>query len=820
MERHAPRLGEGASPRHLASDGDRIVMAPSLNRALHQLAHLYGIQTAYYDAVHRRQQASAEALLAVLRALGAPVQSLQDVPTALRERRQTLWQRLLEPVVVAWNGGPASMVVRLPSGMADASLVGHLRLEKGEWQNWEWHGAGLPILDAAEVEGTQYVVKHLPLPGGLPWGYHRFTLEVPTGPVESLIISAPVKGHTPSEGTRVRTWGVFLPLYALHAQQSWGSGDFSDLEALIEWVAGMGGSVVATLPLLATFLDNPFDPSPYAPVSRLLWNEFYLDVTRIPELQRCPSAQALLASASFQEEIRSLRSLPVVDYHHLMTLKRRVLKELCRCCFAEASDRLESLRSFAQARPVVEDYARFRATCERQHASWRLWPQPLQEGNLKEGDYDEQTKRYHLYVQWLAHQQVKSLSEKAREKGLGLYLDFPLGVHPEGYDVWHERTAFAMDASGGAPPDVVFTKGQNWMFPPLHPERLRQQGYDYYIACLQHHLQHAGILRIDHVMGLHRLFWIPNGMEVSQGVYVRYRAEEFYAILSLESHRNKAIVVGEDLGIVPGYVRTAMARHGLHRMYVMQYELLSDFQRALQTVPANVVASINTHDMPPFAAFWQGLDIEDRLELGLLDKASARIEQETRQALRKHLVRLLQHKDWADRSSQESQAVLKSILAFLSTSPACAVLVNLEDLWLESEPQNVPSTREERLNWRHRAHYALEDFSRMPEVVKTLQVVDQLRRQLSCPEAKTTSFRLNAPEATSVALVGDFNDWNPNAQLLRPSKGRIWQGTVRLSPGVYQYKFVVGGSEWREDPLNPNRVPNAYGSFNSICEVI
>ena len=319
-------------------------MAHSLNRALHQLAYLYGIQTAYYDVVHRQQQASAEALLAVLRALGAPVQSLQDVPAALRERRQTTWQQMLEPVVVAWDGRPVSMAVRLPSGISDAPLVGHLTLEGGERQSWEWHGDDLPILDAAEVEGRQYVVKHLPLPGGLPWGYHRFTLEVPGGSVESLVITAPLKGYTPSEGTGVRTWGVFLPLYALHTQQSWGSGDFSDLEALIEWVAGMGGSVVATLPLLATFLDKPFDPSPYAPVSRLLWNEFYLDVTRIPELQRCPSAQALLASASFQEEIRSLRSLPVVDYHHLMTLKRRVLKELCRCCFAEASDRLESLQ--------------------------------------------------------------------------------------------------------------------------------------------------------------------------------------------------------------------------------------------------------------------------------------------------------------------------------------------------------------------------------------------------------------------------------------------------------------------------------------------
>lgn len=700
----------------------------SMTRALHQLARLYGVQTAYYDVAHRRQQASAEALLAVLRALGASVQSLKDVPAALRERRQILWQRLLEPVVVAWDGRPLTMSVRIPSHTADIPLAGHLMMETGKRESWQWNMADLPVLESAEVEGTQYVVKRLPLPEKLPWGYHQFTLELLGKPAEALIIVAPLKAYSPPEDARGQTWGVFLPLYALYTQQSWGAGDFSDLEALAEWVAKMGGGVVATLPLLATFLDRPFDPSPYAPASRLLWNEFYLDITSVPELQECPSAQALLSSSSFQEEIETLRNSPLVDYRRQMAVKRRVLEELCRCCFAEATDRLETLRRFAEAYPVVEDYARFRATCERQYASWRSWPQPLRGGLLKEGDYDEEVRRYHLYVQWLAHQQIQSLSEKARDRGPGLYLDFPLGVHPEGYDVWRESTLFATDASGGAPPDVVFTKGQNWGFPPLHPERLRQEGYSYYIACLRHHLRHAGILRIDHVMSLHRLFWVPKGMEASEGVYVRYPVEEFYAILSLESHRNKAVVVGEDLGTVPPYVRPTMSRHGLHRMYVMQYELLSDSQRALRAVPADVVASINTHDMPPFAAFWQGLDIEDRLELGLLDKTGARMERKTRQALKKALVLSLKRKGWLKDISLDTQAVLRACWLFLSASPARVTLVNLEDLWLEREPQNIPATREGRSNWQRKAHYPLETFSRMPEVVGMLQEMNHLRK--------------------------------------------------------------------------------------------
>ena len=705
--------------------------APSTTRALHQLARLYGIQTAYYDVAHRRRQTSVETLLAVLRALGAPVQSLVDIPAALRERRQALWQRTLEPVVAAWDGELPSMQVRLPSGAADASLSGHLTLETGERQSWQWHGAALPVLEATEVEGTRYVLKRLSLPGELPWGYHRFTLEVWGRAVEALIIAAPLRAYRPPHGHGDRTWGVFLPLYALYSQESWGAGDLSTLEALLAWIAGTGGGVVATLPLLATFLDEPFEPSPYTPVSRLLWNEFYLDVARVPELGKCPSAQALMRSSSFQKEAESLRNLLLVDYRRQMALKRRVLEELCRCCFADASDRLEAIRRFIEAHPVVEDYARFRATCERQSTPWRSWPEPLRAGILRDGDYDEETKRYHLYVQWLAQQQIQALSEKTRQNGQRLYLDLPLGVHPDGYDVWRERTTFAMDVSAGAPPDIVFTRGQNWESPPLHPEKIREQGYRYTIAYLRHHLRHAGLLRIDHVMGLHRLFWVPNGMEASQGAYVRYQPEEFYAILALESHRNKAMIIGEDLGTVPPYVRPAMLRHGLHRMYVVQYELdelASHHQRTLRRVPANTVASVNTHDMPPFRRFWQGLDIHDRRQMGLLDKAGARQEVAHRQALKQALESFLQHNGYIKGYASDQMEVLKATLFFLSVSSTPVVLVNLEDLWLETEPQNVPGTRDERPNWQRKARYSLEDFSRMPEVVGTLEVLEHLRR--------------------------------------------------------------------------------------------
>jgi 4-alpha-glucanotransferase len=698
-------------------------------RLLHRLARLYGIQTAYYDANHQRQPASVESLTAVLRSLGAQMTSLRDVPSAWRQRRQALWQQPLEPVVIAWDGSAPLIQLRLPAGRDEALLNCNLKLETGEEKRWQSLGTDLPVVDHAEIEGIHYLVKQLPLPTGLPWGYHRLTLSLGKKRTQTLIISAPLKAYLPTNKDNDRTWGVFLPLYALHTDNSWGGGNFSDLEALAGWLADMGGEVMATLPLLATFLGETSDPSPYLPVSRRLWNEFYLDIKRIPEPKKCASAQALLESSSFKEEIAHLRHLPLADYRRQMALKRRVLEELCRCLFSEPTYRLDELEHFANINPVVNDYARFRAASEKQGASWQSWPQPLRDGLIGDADYSEESRRYHLYVQWLAHQQMEDVSRRIRDKGLKLYLDLPLGAHPDGYDVWREREAFTLETSTGAPPDAVFTRGQNWGFPPLHPERIRERGYRYVIACLRHHLNYAGILRIDHVMGLHRLFCIPNGMEAGEGVYVRYRAEELYALLALESRRYSAIIVGEDLGTVPPYVRPAMKKHGLLRMYVVHYELASSQRRGLPAVPSRAVASLNTHDMPPFATLWQGQDIEQRQRLSLLDSTAARAERESLLTMKEALLALLRKHNWLREPESDISAVLTACLSFLAASQARLVLANLEDLWLETQPQNVPTIGKEYPNWRRKARYTFEQFCQLPQVVDTLLTVNELRKR-------------------------------------------------------------------------------------------
>jgi 4-alpha-glucanotransferase len=481
---------------------------------------------------------------------------------------------------------------------------------------------------------------------------------------------------------------------------------------------------------LAAFLDAPVcEPSPYSPASRLFWNEFYLDIPAIPEFSRCRPAQRLFRSLPFQRQLDAFRQAPLVDYRAEMAARRQLLEKLAHFLFHANSARRKQFSRFLRECPQVEDYAKFRAACDQTKLPWQQWPQRMRVGNLQVGDYSESAKNYHLYVQWLAQEQIALLTKKCRARGVQFYLDLPLGVHPAGYDLWRERDAFASGASVGAPPDAFFSKGQNWGFAPLHPQRLREQRHRYIREVLRFQMRQTGMLRLDHVMSLHRLYWIPDGCSAKEGAYVSYPAEEFYAILSLESHRHKTVVVGENLGTVPDEVNEAMNRHALRRMYVVQFAQRPNPRAALAKPPPRSVASLNTHDMPAFAAHWRGLDIDDRMKLGLFTKAEARKEHARRAKLNSALLKFLQRNGRRKKAAADDEVlrVAQVCLAWLRTSPAELVLINLEDLWAEALPQNVPGTSTERPNWRRKARFSIEQIQAQPEIRHFLRAIEMSR---------------------------------------------------------------------------------------------
>lgn len=667
------------------------------------LAELYGVQPAYVNIMGELVQASPDALIAVLRALGAPIENEHDIEPAIEAWHCQRWSTAVDPVLTAWEGHVPPLRLRVAGQELEGLLDCQLTLEDGESRRWSVPMHELAEVEEAHVDGARYVELLLDIDGPLPLGYHELTLKWGERDADALIISAPERAY---DGSGRKSWGAFLPLYALRTQHDWGAGSLTCLDELLAFIQSLGGDLAGILPILASYLDEPFEPSPYAPLSRLFWNEFYIDVLAAPELATSERARSLVESPDFQREIEALRDEPFVDYRRGMALRRAVLEELAGTLLSSPSERQDAFWRWVDEHPSVRDYARFRATVETRGQTFHEWPERLRNGVLHDSDYEPQREHYHLYAQWLANEQLASLAEKARSGGSGLYLDLPLGVHGAGYDVWRWRDLFAEGASVGAPPDPLNAFGQDWGFPPLHPQRLRRTGYRYHIDSLRTLLRLSGTLRIDHVMGMRRLFWIPWGMSPTEGVYVEYRFDELLAILTLESQRSRTLIVGEDLGTVPEEVRVAMAERNLYRMCVLPFALGRDGGRAFMHVPTNAMAGLNTHDMEPFTAYLMRID----------------------EGTYHDLLRILREHGRLAGDTADPRVLCQCCLEYLAASDARLVMVNLEDLWGETERQNMPGTVDEYPNWRRKARLDMDEFTTQPDVVDVLRRVDELRR--------------------------------------------------------------------------------------------
>jgi 4-alpha-glucanotransferase len=714
----------------------------------------------------------------VLRELGAPLDddggpdALEDALRAVRTRR---WERALEPVTVAWEGDRPAVTLRLPRAETGTPLELRVALEDGGVAERRVQPHEIGWEDEARVDGRPFTWGTLALPD-LPVGWHDVSIRTADREASTRLIRAPrstwdgpaeAGGDTPDARTAPpddpatargwRAWGAFLPLHALRTARDRGVGDLGDLERLALWTRERGGAFVGTLPLLAAFLGGghgagagngraePFEPSPYAPVSRLFWNELHLDLDHAPGLEAAPDARRVLDSAGHRSQAERLRAADRLDHRAVMAHKRRVLEPLARAVAGPGgqSGLAGPLGRFAGERPDALDYACFRAYGEAVDRPWSAWPEPAASGALEAGAAPADRVRYHLYVQWAMEQQLARLTGPGRSDVAGLYLDLPLGSHPRGYDVWRHRDAFATGASGGAPPDAFFAGGQDWGFPPLHPARSRDEGHAYFAASLRHLMGVADVLRIDHVMSLHRLFWVPAGGAAADGVYVRYPSEELWAALCLESRRHRCEVVGEDLGTVPAEVRREMERRGARRMWVLPFEVgleaaddvegggpdrnvgaqADDDDGAGAGPAARSVAYVDTHDLPPFAAFWRGRDIEERVERGHLGAGDAEDERRARRRWRGGVGAWLGGLDPDD----SPRDVLDRVLLRLAGSPARLLMVNLEDLWLEERPQNVPGTASPE-NWTLRAARTLEELAADDGVEAVLREIDDKRR--------------------------------------------------------------------------------------------
>jgi 4-alpha-glucanotransferase len=673
--------------------------------ALRQLAERYGIIPVYQAKNRTTVRVPQETIFSALRALGLDISSLDEVSDAYAARRAADWSAMSDPTATAWDGA-GQIEVRLPSRHSTTELHLRLLLEEGDELAETVSLRDFKVTGSARLEATaSTLARAVTLPWEIPPGYHQLELESGERRSTTIILSAPRRAF---QHERDRSWGVFLPLYSLQTQDSWGAGNYGDLGRLLDWTAERGGSYTGTLPLLPAFLDEPFLPSPYAPVSRLFWNEFYLDIPAIPEFSNSDEARQLVDSTEFQQTIAQLRSGDLVQYREGMRLRRSVLELLAAEIESRDGDRYADFQAWLDDHRHARLYAIFRALVERHGTVPSGWPVRIRPEHAADADYDQSAFNYHAYVQWIADQQIRSLPQLP-DSNAGLYLDLPIGVHGDGYDAWREDDLFARGFSVGAPPDRLGPDGQNWGFPPLNPVVLREQGHRHFIEVIQHHMRYASLLRVDHIMGLHRLFWIPAGAEAKDGVYVQYPADDLYAILSLESHRHQTEIVGEDLGTVPHYVRPAMEEHAINRMIIVPFEVEEDAD-SLNEIPEESLTALNTHDLPPLAGLYQSWFDEGRQDqLAQFLAARGLISDATK--------------------PDDLEAIIPATIEFIGSSDARIALANLEDLWLERASQNVPGTLDdEHPNWRRKAAKSFEEFSDSSQILGVLENMNKARQ--------------------------------------------------------------------------------------------
>jgi 4-alpha-glucanotransferase len=685
---------------------------------LRELAIAAGLDPEYLGWNGAPIVSSDASLFAMLRALapdlGVAFDRIEDAPAALAAIAHARWAEPVPPVVIGWDG--ALVVPFHVAADVDAAWQVTVTTETGRTVHAHGHLFTLPADGHAWPGGKVHCVRRAQIAVG-ELGYHRVAWQVGTTHGEAFAIAAPRLAWG-GPGSGQKRWGVFAPVYGLASPASGQAGDLASLRQLFAAVDRRGGHYVATLPILAASLDELCQISPYSPASRLFWNELYLDLGQLAgELGiAAPVAPPIVPDT-------------LIDFPSQYHWRRHALDPMAERLFATRGAEIDA---WAQTSGVY-DYAAFRALRETTRQSWRDWPAQWRDGApviTSRADAialgaDAARVTTHAAAQWAMQRQLAELAGGQIRNNVQLYLDLPVGVNGDAYEVWRHRGLFLTELSTGAPPDALFLGGQDWGLPPLSPLALRRDHYRYFIRCVRHHMQVAGMLRIDHVMGLFRLYCVPMGRPATDGVYLRYPHDELLAVLTLESTRARCALVGEDLGTVPPQVRPAMADHGLFRLHVGQWALPTEPGDEPAPSPAEAVASLNTHDTATFAGWWRGADIDDRRELGLINAEQDHAERVARDHARAALLAFAGPPAPGTALTDVERAMVATT-ADLAAGPAEVMLIALDDLALDPVPHNVPGTTTQRANWQRRVDGwadALEPDRASPAAAAAVAVV-------------------------------------------------------------------------------------------------
>ncbi len=734
--------------------------------SLHRLAELAGIQPSYYDHSGTLHITSDETRASLLKAMGFPTTE-PEIHDAVQDLETRSWRRVVAPVI-AVRSTTVEIPVTLPANLWHKPLTWTVELEDGSVQE----GKVAHTTPDEQANGNQSVYilddqlferRVVRLQTTLPLGYHQLSIGQtnPLNEEKALLIVAPSAAWLPNSTdnlenagkleqleqidankdknskkpqNKMRDWGLQIHLYSLRSEENEGIGDFVDLKAITELGQKTGASLIGINPLHALFPEYPENASPYYPSSRHALNPIYIRLSAVPEFSlKSGMAQKIRKtynSAIIQKELKRLRQSDHVDYTGVIQLKWPLLEQLFHCFEQEADKKRKAeFETFiAEGGETLSRFALYVVLLEHfSGKAWLEWPEAFRNPNSAEVEQfaqEHQDKiRFQLYLQWEAERQL------ADSKNDMLYQDLAIGTAADGADVWMNPDIYTLNARFGAPPDPLAPQGQDWGMPPLHPIQLQENRYRPFIEMIGANMRHAKALRIDHAMGLMRLFWIPQEKDCA-GTYVHYPFDDILAILALESHRNCCMLIGEDLGTVPDGFRERMERENIlsYRLFWFERHESGFFKRP-DTWPEKALATIASHDMSPFSGFWKGYDLELRQNLKLIDSEEAwETEVDIRDRDRNFALGALEDQGLIPHEEKHDlQKLMLALHKFLAASPACLMMVNLDDLLEETTPLNLPGTVDEYPNWRRKLSQPVGKLADLPLLKETLGVVRKAR---------------------------------------------------------------------------------------------
>jgi 4-alpha-glucanotransferase len=718
--------------------------AHTFEQLLDRATSLSGIEPGYWDIWGRYHQTTTAAKQTILHALGMAAGSQEELESSLAALTRREWERLAPPAIVASESVEHEVPLNLPVESLGERARLAVRCEDGQSFEFHFNLWELPQIAHIAMDGRTRVRKLARLPIRLPLGYHEISVEVGgVAAVVRFIVTPDRAWVSPHLGRGGRAAGIAVSLYGVRSARNWGCGDFGDLLEIVAFAAEeLEAGFVALNPLHAIHNRRPFNTSPYLPNCTFYQNFLYLDIESMDDFAGCRRAQHLRGTPLVAAEIEALRASPFVEYERVSALKLRFLKLLFVRFLREwrtGSARVREFQAYLDREgSLLEKFATYCALDEYLHRLdpevwiWPQWPAHYRDPASPESAAFRRkhwrSVLFYQFLQWQIDIQLRRAQRRARDRHLsiGLYHDLALATDSFGCDLWAHRPFYIAGCRVGSPPDDFSPLGQDWGFPPPNAVRHREDGYRLFAESIRKNCRHGGALRIDHVMRLFRLFWIPDGSNATEGAYVRELSEDFVRILALESVRNQVVVVGEDLGTVEPAVRETLARFGIlsYRLFYFEKNEKGEFRRH-EEYPRQALVSSTTHDLPTLAGFWVGADIAARRAAGTIDDAEFHQQTAHRAGEKQKMLDLLFEQKLlapelpraADAYPELAGPLHHAVVGFLALTPSQLLAINQEDLTKEVSQQNLPGTTWQYPNWGRKMRFTVEQLRSDPEAL-------------------------------------------------------------------------------------------------------